>query len=341
MKNKKGAVTSVDIARLAGVSQATVSRAFTPGSSISKKMRAKVLSVAARAGYRPNAIARTLTTRQSRLIGVVAPGLGNPFYDLVIRRLSMLFQQHGYRVLLLASDMSNADELLIDSLQYQVQGVVLLSATLSFPLAEMCEQAGVPIVLMNRVSKHGLASSITSANYSGGKLAGETLLRTGHRTIAFVAGQENTSTSQERERGLLHVLSSQDIQLHARAVGNFEFELTKNAVVSMLRSHPDIDAIFAANDYMAIATIDALRDEMSVRVPDDISVIGFDDIPAAAWGGYDLTTIEQPIELMIEQTVDMLAERIKRATKAPQNVTLPVRVVVRSSVRNLRNEEQR
>src|SRR5690606_19420460 len=100
MKRKKGVVTSVDIAREAGVSQSMVSRAFTPGSSISKKKRALVLSVAAQAGYRPNAIARTLSTRQSRLIGVVASGLENPFYNLAIKRLSLLFQRRGYRALL-------------------------------------------------------------------------------------------------------------------------------------------------------------------------------------------------------------------------------------------------
>lgn len=338
MDDKKEAMTSVDIARLAGVSQATVSRAFTPGSGISKKKRALVLSVAARAGYRPNAIARTLRTRQSRLIGIVATSLGNPFYDLAIQRFSMLFQEHAFRVLLFTSDLSNADELLIDSLQYQVQGVVLLSATLSSPLAEMCEQSGVPVVLVNRVSKYGSINSIASANYSGGRLAAETLLRAGHQRIAFVAGHEDTSTSQERERGLMSVLGEHGVQLYARAVGNFEFEQTRREIVTMMRNNPAIDAIFAANDYMAIATIDALRKDLSLRVPEDVSVIGFDNIPAAAWGGYQLTTIEQPLEMMIQRTVDVLLDRMKHGVMEPQQITLPVRLIVRGSVKNLPDE---
>lgn len=333
--NKQGAVTSIDVARLTGVSQSTVSRAFTPGSSISKKNRALVLSVAARVGYRPNAIARTLSTRQSRLVAVVAPVQDNPFYDLAIRQLSSRFHQQGYRVLLFFSDLTNVDELLVDSLQYQAQGIVLLGITLSSPLAEMCEQIGVPVVLVNRRSQHGSISSITSANYHGGQLVGEMLFHTGHRNIAYVAGLENTSTSQERESGLLAAMKKHELQLCARAVGNFEFEVTRHAIADMLKAYPHIDSIFLANDYMAIAAIDALHNGLSLRVPEDISVVGFDDIPAAGWSEYNLTTVEQPVDLMIEKAVEVMLARIARGMLvAPQQITLPVTLVKRGSVRD-------
>src|SRR5690606_9988899 len=175
-------------------------------------------------------------------------------------------------------------------------------------------------------------NSVASDNYQGGRLAADTLLRAGHRKIAFVAGLEDTSTSQEREQGLIDTLKENGVELYARAIGNYEFEVTRRAVVEMFEHRPGVDALFAANDYMAIATIDALRGELGKRVPEDVSVIGFDNIPAAAWGGYRLTTVEQPLDPMIEKAVEILVGRIERTSTEPQQVKFPVRLIGRSTV---------
>lgn len=156
-------VTSLDVARLAQVSQSAVSRTFTPGASVSEATRVKVEEAARKLGYRPNAIARTLITRRSRIIGVVMSYLENQFYPVVLEKLSQRLQRDGYHVLLFIADTRQTDAVLAEILQYQVDGMVMASTSMSSALALRCEEAGIPVVLFNRVSSgSGNASSVTT-----------------------------------------------------------------------------------------------------------------------------------------------------------------------------------
>ena len=179
-------VTAHDVARLAEVSQSAVSRTFTPGASVAPETRERIETAARKLGYRPNAIARSLITRRSRIIGLVMSYLENQFYPVVIERLCQALQQDGYHVLLFISETEEADNVLADILQYQVDGIVMASTTLSSALANDCINAGIPVVLFNRVAQVGpmggySTSSVTSQNRAGGRLVGELLVRTGHR----------------------------------------------------------------------------------------------------------------------------------------------------------------
>ena len=147
----KSAATAQDVARLAQVSQSAVSRSFTPGASVSEDTRAKVMDAAKALGYRPNALARSLITRRSRIIALVMSYLENQFYPLVIEKLSQKLQKQGYHVLMFISDQDDTDDVLADILQYQVDGIVMASTTLSPALASSCRDTGVPVVLFNRV----------------------------------------------------------------------------------------------------------------------------------------------------------------------------------------------
>jgi DNA-binding LacI/PurR family transcriptional regulator len=333
----KSNATAQDVARLAKVSQSAVSRTFTPGASVSEHTRQRVTAAARTLGYRPNAMARTLITGRSRIVALVMSYLENQFYPLVIEKLSQQLQQHGYHVLMFISGKEEPGAVLTEILQYQVDAIVMASTTLSPDFARTCAAAGVPVVLFNRVPEvntraRRTASTVTSDNYAGGRLAGALLAARGHRRIAFLAGLENSSTSIERERGLQDALREAGLKPFARAVGNYQFEGAQEATRALFKGRRAPDAMFVANDHMAIAALDVLRLELRLNVPQDVSVIGFDDVPQAAWGAYSLTTVVQSVQDMVGATVDLLLQQIEHGAPA-RNVVIPCRLVERQSVR--------
>lgn len=334
----KTPVTSFDVARLADVSQSAVSRTFTPGASVSKATREKVLEAARKLGYRPNAHARSLITGRSNIIGLVLSYLDNLFYPVALERLAKRLQADGFHVLLFITENNNSDNLIGELLQYNVDGIVLASTTLSSGLAQHCADANIPVVLFNRVMSQGgtAVSSVRSDNIGGGREAAHYLAAAGHRRIAYITGYEESSTSMERERGFREGLAEHGMRVYARAIGNYDFETARRATRELFGSSNDRpDAVFVASDHMAFAVMDTLRNELRLRIPEDVSVIGFDNVPQASWGSYLLTTVEQPLDLMIEATINLLQRSLRDEDTGPpsENVVLPVHLVVRESSR--------
>ena len=335
--------TAQDVARLAQVSQSAVSRTFTPGASVSEDTRNRVMVAAKTLGYRPNAMARSLITRRSRIIALVMGYLENQFYPLVIEKLSQKLQKQGYHVLMFISDGDETDGVLDEILQYQIDGIVMASAMLSPDLARQCADSGVPVVLFNRVpdtsafARH-TTSSVTSDNVEGGRMVAQLLLARGHKRIAFLAGLEKSSTNLDRERGFQEGLAAAGVTLFRREVGHYNFARAGEAARALFAQLPAgkrPDAVFVANDHMAIAVMDVLRQELGLRVPEDVSVVGFDDVPQAAWGAYQLTTVVQAVEPMVEATVELLHEQMREDAQ-PRNVVIPCAVVERDTVRAAR-----
>ena len=333
MKIRRTNVTAFDVARLAQVSQSAVSRAFTPGAAVAESTRKRILDAAKKLGYRPNAIARSLITNRSRIIGVVVSYFDNQFYPFVLELLSRELRTHGYHLLLFCTQSGDADNLMLEILQYQVDGIVMASTTFSSPLARSCSEAGIPVVLFNRTARNSPSSTVASDNIAGGRLAAELLCAGGHRRMAFIAGLEDTSTSREREQGFLQGLAAHGQRCYARTVGNYHAESAVQAALEMFSRRPAPDAVFVANDHMAIAVMDTLRQHLKLRIPEDVSVVGFDDVPQAAWGSYDLTTIRQPAQSMIAATVALLIRQIGNRHAPPESVVLPVELVMRNTVR--------
>jgi DNA-binding LacI/PurR family transcriptional regulator len=332
----KNNVTSNDVARLAEVSQSAVSRTFTPGASVSAETRARVMEAARKLGYRPNAIASTLSSRRSRMIAVVLSNLQNQFYPVVVETLSQRLQKDGYHVLLFITDTQDADELLLELMRYQVDGIVMASMHLSSGLAQQIADARIPVVMFNRTTSKGSISTVSSDNFGGGKAVAHFLADGGHRRVAYLAGAEDSSTNQDREQGLRAGLAERGLRIVARAVGNYEFQgaaqATRELFSSLLTSPERPDAIFVASDHMAFAAMDALR-ELGLRVPEDVSVVGFDNVPQAGWGAYRLTTVEQSATPMVEATVRILLQQLEDDAVSSDNVVLPTRLVIRHSAR--------
>lgn len=329
----KTPVTSEDVARHAKVSQSAVSRAFTPGASVSLKTREKVLKAATELGYRPNALARAMISGKSRLIAMLVAYLDNQFYPIVLENLARALQERGYHVLLFMTDTGRQDEVVQKMLEYQVEGIVMASATLSSTLARECAQTGIPVVMLNRYVATSPASSVTSDNIEGGRLVADFLVRGGHERIAYIAGAEDSSTNRDREAGFYKGLAQHGLAAWDRAVGGYTFEGAAAATRELCARPERPDAIFVANDHMAFAVMDTIRSEFGLRIPADISIVGYDDVPEASWKAYHLTTVAQPSQTMIEATISVLLERIDNSVVRKRAVVLPATLVTRSSAR--------
>ncbi|MFK8081008.1 MAG: LacI family DNA-binding transcriptional regulator [Granulosicoccus sp.] len=326
-------VTSAQVAKLAGVSQSAVSRVFTPGASASSKTIEKVRRAASSLGYRPNVVARSLITGKSRIIGLVVAYLNNQFYPDVLEKLSKGLQSEGYHVLVFMVDQTpdNVDEVLEKILDYQADGIVLASVGMSSELALRCRGEGVPVVLFNRTQDNDLLSSVTSDNVAGGYKVAEHLIATGAKRIAYLAGWSGASTQRDRESGFSQGLAAAGRKLFARDEGDFDFEKAKQATRRMFAADERPDAVFVCNDYMAFAAMDVIRDELKLRIPEDVAVVGYDDVPAAAWGAYQLTSVRQPANRMVEQTIDTLLTQIDNDEVPPRRLFLDGPLVVRST----------
>jgi DNA-binding LacI/PurR family transcriptional regulator len=332
--NAKRPATAIDVARLAGVSQSAVSRAFTPGASIAEATRARVEDAARTLAYRPNAIARSLITRRSRIIGVASAYLQNQFYPEVFEVLSRALQARGYHILLFTAQADrHADPVLEEVLAYRVDGLILASTTLSSALAENCREAGVPVLLFNRTSRAAGVSSVTGENLRGGRLIAEFLHRAGHRRPAFLAGIENSSTSRDRERGFAGWFAQQRLPPPIRDVGLYRFDAAAAAARRLLARDDRPDAIFCANDHMAIAVSEVARHEFGLRIPRDLSLVGFDDTGPARWPSFSLTSFSQPVAPMVEAAVTAICEQIEQPGAPVRQTVIPGELVVRGSAR--------
>lgn len=327
-------ITSQDVARLAGVSQSAVSRVFTPGASASKATIAKVRAAAEQLGYRPNPLARAMITGKSRIIGLVVAYLDNQFYPLALERLSNALQAKGYHILVFTASNSQdgIERVVQDLMDYQVDGIITASVAMSSNLTERCAAAGIPVVMFNRGQPGAGLSSVTSANVEGGRKVAEFLVAGGHRRIAHIAGWQGSSTGRDRQRGFVEALATLEGNLVAIIDGMYDREVAAKAARVLIDGSNRPDAIFVGNDHMAFAVIDVIR-ERNLRVADDISVVGYDDVPLAAWGAYNLTTVRQPLNRMVDATVDTLLAQINDPTRPSQKIEIDGPLILRTSAR--------
>lgn len=332
-------ITSHQVALRAGVSQSAVSRVFTPGASASKATREKVERAADELGYRPNFLARAMITGKSRIIGLVVAYLDNQFYPLAVERLSVALQAKGYHVLVFmaAQTIGDVQDVMKEILDYQVDGIVLASVSMSSDLAARCTDHGIPVVLFNRDQDDARMCSVTTDNYRGSREIGAHFAKMGHQQIGYIAGFEGATTQRDRELGFRDALKEAGLPLAFREVGGFEYGMARAAALEMFAGRDRPDAAFVCNDHMAFAVMDALQFKLGLRVPEDVSIAGFDDVPIAAWPAYDLTSYRQPINRMVAQTVETLLTRIEDSNVPPHKVKIAGELILRGSTRNTKD----
>lgn len=339
MKNRKSMMernrkaNSKDVAKLAGVSQASVSRAFTPGSQISKANKEKILEAAKQLNYVPNAMARALISSHSNCIAIVQPVSKNPyFYAKVLQKLLELLQAENQRVVLFSQDDKNIDDILPLIDQYQVDGVIMASATVDAKLINQYANRGIEFSFINRSVPNVYASSVCTDNYQSTKDLITYLDSKGHKRFACIAGNKNASTTISRVEGYLSRIEELELENIGVLYDDFSVDSGYHSLLSLLENYdkrPDV--VMCGNDEVAIGVINAIKEHTELNIPDDIAVTGFDDIEAAKWFPYSLTTIEQPINQLCEVTVSDLLERIRSPDKQPINMSIKGALIKRKS----------
>jgi LacI family transcriptional regulator len=307
-------VTSHDIAREVGVSQSTVSRALRGDPRVDPATAARVLRVAERRGYSPNATARSLVTRRTRTIAVVVADIKNPFYPELVEALHEALGRSGYRMVLVNERTDTRGQAGLAELYRGggADGAVFVSVTVEQRVVEMLTTSPVPSVLLNRDVDGVDVDRVMSDNHGGGAQVANLLHGLGHRRIAYVSGPENTSTSRDREAGFRRALEERGAAMDPalRRIGEFTHRSGYQWATDLLDRSDRPTAIFCANDVIAFGALDAARN-LQIAVPAQVSIVGFDDIPMASWGAFSLTTVRQPLTDMARDAARILVERIE------------------------------
>ncbi|MCY0906378.1 LacI family DNA-binding transcriptional regulator [Arthrobacter sp. H14-L1] len=324
-------VTSRDVAELAGVSQATVSRVLSSSSKLSAATKARVQVAMETLGYVPHAGAQAMKTRRTNTIGVVVADLTNPFYSEVLDELTRELDAAGIRVVIWnAGGGSHLDALKAIS-ERAVDGVIFTTATAESLELKAAVEKHSPLVLINRAVESLDCDQVTSTNIEGGAAVANYLLDHGKTRAAFIGGAENASTSRDRGRGFLQTMGERGhpVPEHFRFIGGFSHDTTAGVMNRLLSGGDLPQAVFCANDHMAFGALDALR---ANRIPArDCWVIGYDDVEMAAWDSFSLTTVRQPSREMARSGAGLLLERIHTPGLAPRRVDFPCDLIVRGS----------
>ncbi len=325
-------VTSIDVARLAGVSQSAVSRTFRQGASVSQTTAARVREAAEKLGYRPNIIARSFNTGQTKIIGLVVSYLESPFYSILVETLSRRLKEEGLHVLIFLAEkpISNVNSIVDEFLDYQVDAIVTASVSLDDKITRRCEAAGIPIVMLNRSQQDERISEVTSDNYRGAYDVAQHLVATGRSRIAHIAGWQGASTGVDRTSGFLAGLRDSGREPLAVRGGDYARDKAVAAARALFREKTRPDAVFVGSDYMAFAVMDYIRFDLGLRVPDDVAVAGYDDVPISSWKSYDLTTVRQPIDVMVDRAVAILTAKISDISEVSK-VKIHNELVIRRS----------
>jgi LacI family transcriptional regulator len=333
------AATLREVADHAGVHPATVSRALNPETQqmVSTSTLERVLASARELNYRTNAIARSLRTQRSHAVGVVIPDITNPLFPRILRGIDDALEKIQYTSLVAYTD--GRDERLLDRFellrQRGVDGVIVATARHVDRALDSLEASGVPVIQINRRSQNRAIPSVTADDRGGSRQAVEHLIGLGHRAIGIVGGPQTHSTGRARLSGFRAGLRQAGIEAapgFVQLAGRITMEEGHRACAALLSEHPEITAIVAGNDLMALGCYDALV-ERGLSCPDDVSVVGFNDMPFADKFNPPLTTVRIPHYEMGRRAAALLLERLASEDgDAPSDdIVLPVELVQRAS----------
>jgi LacI family transcriptional regulator len=332
-------LTLEEVGKLAGVSRSTVSRVVNGHPSVRDEVRERVWQVVRETGYQPHAAARSLASRRSQVIGVIIPEavstlFVDPFFALLLRGITGACNTYGYQLML-----SLFDEPADEGETYRrilrsghMDGVLVASTHMNDPLFPKLLQDSIPFVLVGRHADPRV-NYVDVDNVGGARMAVEHLIRLGHRRIATITGTLNMASGEDRLAGYCQALEAHRIPVQAALIGEGDFTKGSGTMGMQRLLSASPTAVFAASDMIAMGALRALR-EAGLRVPEDIALVGFDDIPVAAALEPALTTVRQPIERLGSMAADLLLNLLQNAPEArapAARIILPARLIVRDS----------
>jgi DNA-binding LacI/PurR family transcriptional regulator len=326
--------TLKDVAELAGVSRSAVSRTFTKGASVSAKMRRKVEKAALQLGYSPNALASSLTTGRTKLIGLVSNNFHNPIFLQVFDLFTRILQERDLRPLIvnLSDEVEPANSVRMLR-QYSVDAVVVASSTLPPSFAKAFHDAGVPVVhTFGRFASSSDVHVVGIDNVECGRMAARELVSRGYKKVAYLGGPKEATTSQDRHRGFVEELALHpSVQYSSSFASNYSFDAGRAEMLRLFEGEL-AEAYFCGDDVISIGALSAIR-EKGLEPAKDIGVLGLNDMEIARWEGIDLTTIRQPIEQIVTSSVDLVEEILVDPDRYPEARIFPCKVVERGTLR--------
>ncbi|GGE05445.1 LacI family transcriptional regulator [Aureimonas endophytica] len=302
-----------EVARLAGVSRSAVSRAFTPGASISEDTRAKVEAAAAKLGYHVNHLARGLMRQKTGIVCLVVADIHTPYLSRLLDHLSRALQEAGNVVMVLNAGRAagNVEAALRQTLNYRADATIVLSGTPYRSIAQSCLDSGQRLVLLNRDDHLPGTVNLAVDNARAARTAATLFLRAGYRRLALVSSAIGTPSLLARRRHFLEAASENGVAVRIWEGGATAYDSGLQGGTELLAADEPPDAVFAVTDLLACGVLDAARRRFGRRVPEEIGVIGFDDIEQAGWASYDLTTFAQPVGEIADWTVRLVAGGIE------------------------------
>jgi LacI family transcriptional regulator len=320
-----------DVAEQAGVSVATVSRVLNDNGYVGVETRKRVMGAIKSLNYSPNEVARSLYKRESRLIGLLLPDITNPFFPQLARGIEDEVNRAGFRLLLGNSDEEATKELEYIQTFLQNQVVGLISATNNTD-NENYTNIDLPVVFLDRVSKQH--PSVYADGIEGGRLAAEALVERGSKRITLIKGPGHVKPAMDRFQGALAELSEAEVDFSVLSTSSYAFDDARTWAEDLFAKHPDTDGVIASNDIVAIAILhEALR--LGRRIPEDLQLIGYDDIPFSSLSYPSLSTIRQPAYEMGKEAAKLLIKMIRKEKQIDQTIQLPVTLIERNTTRKV------
>lgn len=323
-------VTATDVAEAAGVSRSAVSRAFTDGAYLDQDKKAKILKISQDLGYRPNAFAAGLQTTKSNIVTVVVGEMRSLYdHELVDHLLKELVAVGKWPILLSGPEISNAPNLQ-GIFGFPVDAMIVRGGSVDEFVVESCAKLQIPLIFSGCVVDADHVDSVSCKNFDGMYALAKLLVESGRRKIAYIDGIPNRASKQERPAGARAGLAENGLTFVGTETSDFSYEGGYQAAIALLKKH-DLDAIMCANDETALGAIAAVRQELGLRVPEDVAVTGFDDLRMSSWSNFRLTTARNPIEETVAAILRLLSERLEDPNKVGEMVLLDVDIVKRET----------
>ncbi len=325
-------VSADDVAKRAGVSRSAVSRTFTPGASVSDETRQRVMEAAETLGYHVNQLARGLMRSETGIVCLVVSEMDTPYRSKLVRALTHELQKAGKISMLLNADRSDGsvDAALRQTLHYRADASILLSGLPDKAITKLCLDSGQRIVLINRDDDIDGPLRINIDDKQAARVAVSAFLRAGCRRLALANSDVGTPSLMARERGFVAAAADYGLDVMVVRHGNTIYESGRHIAQSLFARLDPPDAVFCVNDLMALGLMDGARHDCGLRIPEDVCVIGFDNIEQSAWASYELTTFSQPVDAIVENSVAWL--RPGNDSESIRTIELHAPIVWRKSI---------
>lgn len=332
-KDKRGypprRATAQTVADLAGVSRSAVSRAFTPGAYVDSEKRRRILKIAADAGYQPNALAAGLKAGQSNLVAVFVGNMRSPYDSAFVGELAQALSNLKKWPILIDGTGARTDQALRELLRYPLDALILRGGSMSEAIVDKCSRFGIPMISSGRPVQGPRVDNVCCRNADGMHMITNLLVNRGRRRFGFLSGPEEFYSSSRRRAGVLDALNKAGLELVAERPSDYSVESGYDAARSLL-SRNRLDAVICANDATAIGALSAAR-ELSLNVPDDLAIVGFDDIAMAKWPTFNLTTVRNPIDAAVDAIVELLERRLIDPSRTEECIFLDPLIIERGT----------